>query len=98
MAGSGGKRPGAGRKQGVPNKVTLKREKELAAGGLMPLDYMLRVLRDEEAPVDRRDWASEKAAPYCHPRLTSVEHKGEDGGPIQTVLKVVFVKPPNADP
>jgi hypothetical protein len=40
--------------------------------------------------------AAKDAAPYCHPRLTSVEHKGEDGGPIQTVLKVVFVKPPNA--
>jgi hypothetical protein len=41
-----------------------------------PLDYMLQVLRDPEASPAERKWAAEKAAPYLHPRLQSVEHGG----------------------
>ena len=44
----GGKRPGAGRKKGSPNKVTAAREAEIAASGLTPLDYMLGILRDKK--------------------------------------------------
>ena len=77
MAGNGGKREGAGRKPGIPNKVTLKREAELSIGGLMPLDHMLSVLRSEGSSAEEKAWAAEKAAPYCHPRLTAVEHSGK---------------------
>jgi hypothetical protein len=76
MAGIGGKRPGAGRKRGARNKVTLAREAELAASGLTPLDYMLSILRDPEASHEDRKWASEKAAPYCHHRLSATEVTG----------------------
>ena len=76
MAGTGGKRPGAGRKRGARNKVTLAREAELAASGLTPLDYMLSILRDPEASREDRKWASEKAAPYCHHRLSATEVTG----------------------
>jgi hypothetical protein len=44
--------------------------------GLTPLDYMLQVLRDPEASPADRKWAAEKAAPYLHPRLQTVEHGG----------------------
>ena len=76
MAGTGGKRPGAGRRKGARNKVTLAREAELAASGLTPLDYMLSILRDPEASREDRKWASEKAAPYCHHRLSATEVTG----------------------
>jgi hypothetical protein len=76
MAGTGGKRRGAGRKKGARNKVTLAREAELAASGLTPLDYMLSILRDPEASREDRKWASEKAAPYCHHRLSATEVTG----------------------
>ena len=33
------------------------------------VDHMLQVLRDPLQPVERRDWAAEKAAPYCHAKL-----------------------------
>lgn len=79
----GGKRPGAGRKKGIPNKSTLARKKRIEESGLSPLDYMLGVLRNEKAPKAQRMWAAEKAAPYVHPRLAAVEHAGKDGGPIQ---------------
>lgn len=50
--------------------------KRHAAGELSPLDYMLQVLRDPEASPAERKWAAEKAAPYLHPRLQTVEHGG----------------------
>jgi hypothetical protein len=70
---AGGKRPGAGRKPGIANKASIARQAEVAASGETPLDYLLRVMRDEEA---RRD-AAKAAAPYVHPRLAAVEHSGQ---------------------
>jgi hypothetical protein len=65
----GGRREGAGRKKGSPNRTTAQRIAEVAAGGVTPLDRMLQVLRDPLQPAERRDWAAEKAAPYCHAKL-----------------------------
>ena len=61
----------------MPNKATAKREAEIAASGLTPLEYMLKILRDEKADPKDRQWAAQAAAPYVHPRLSSVEHGGE---------------------
>jgi hypothetical protein len=58
-----------------------------AEGGIMPLDYMLTVLRDEEMDASTRMDAAKAAAPYVHAKLASVEHKGEDGGPLQIIVK-----------
>ena len=44
---------------------------------MSPLDFMLSMLRDPEASIADRKWAAEKAAPYLHPRLQTVEHGGE---------------------
>jgi hypothetical protein len=79
-----------GRKAGTPNKATASREADIKAEGLTPLDYMLQVLRDETAEKADRMWAAEKAAPYVHPKLASVEHMGKDGGPISFVFKTVY--------
>jgi len=79
----GGKRDGAGRKSGVPNKATAERQKEIAASGETPLDYMLRVMRDPEADPSRRDDMAKAAAAYVHPKLAAVQHSGKDGGPIE---------------
>ena len=87
---AGGPRPGAGRKPGVPNKRTAEMVERAAADGIMPLDYMLRILRDENATADARMWAAEKAAPYLHPRLANVQIAGDDGGPVETRATVVL--------
>lgn len=100
MAGLGSK-PGerrGGRKKGIPNKLTLTRAAEIAASGLTPLDYMLSVLRDDSAPVARRDEMAKAAAPYCHNRLASIEHSGKDGGPIEVArVERVIVDPAHTD-
>lgn len=72
----GGKRPGAGRPKGAPNKASVEREKKVKASGLTPLDFLLSVLRDENVPREERVDAAHKAAPYVHPKLASVEHSG----------------------
>ena len=39
---------------------------------LMPVEWMLAVLRDPEAEQSRRDEMAKQAAPYLHPRLNAV--------------------------
>ena len=75
MAQRGGKRPGAGRKAGVSDKAKLAAK--VAESGLTPLDFMLGILRDEAQPYERRNDMAKAAAPYVHPRLATVEQKGD---------------------
>ncbi len=51
------------------------------AMGMLPLDFMLALLRDETASLADRKWAAERAAPYCHPRATAAVP--EDSGTRQ---------------
>lgn len=81
----GGNRPGAGRKRGTPNKASVERQKEVAATGITPLDYMLKVMRNPKADASRRDEMAKAAAPYVHPKLATMQHTGRGGGPIQTM-------------
>lgn len=73
----GGARPNAGRKPGAVNKATAKAREEAEATGETPLQFMLRRMRDEEAPIaDRMDMAK-AAAPFIHAKLSSIEAKVE---------------------
>lgn len=76
-----------GRKKGTPNRATAEKAAEIASSGLTPLDYLLTVMRDESVPRPERVDAANKAAPYVHPKLASIEHTGEDGGPL--VVQIV---------
>ncbi len=67
----GGARPGAGRKPGSKAQAT-KQALEAVGAGEMPLEYMLRVMRDHTADEKRRDAMAAAAATYIHPRLSSV--------------------------
>jgi hypothetical protein len=71
-----------GRSKGTPNKATAEKAAEVAASGLSPLDFMLRLMRDEEQPLNLRADAAKNAAPYVHPRLAAVEHTGKVMLPI----------------
>lgn len=75
----GGARAGAGRPAGAPNRATAKRQSEIAASGLTPLDFMLAILRDPTKEDAARFEAAKAAAPYVHPRLASTEVKNPDG-------------------
>lgn len=67
----GGYRPGAGRPKGAGSRGL----KKIPAGdagdlvrkaGLSPLEYMLRVMNNTEAPSERRDRMAIAAAPFVH--------------------------------
>ena len=72
-----------GRKEGTPNKATAAREAEIKASGATPLDFILGVMRDDSKTVEMRLEAAAKAAPYVHPRLSSVALGNKDGEPFQ---------------
>jgi hypothetical protein len=67
------------------------------AGGDMPLDFLLRLMRDLRAPITRRLEAAKAAAPFLHPRLNPVDPKPDEPKGV-TSLTVRFVHPKaNAD-
>lgn len=72
----GGKRDGAGRKPGTPNRRTAEKAAEIEASGLTPLDYLLSIMRDDNLDRDARVDAAKAAAPYVHAKLAAVEHSG----------------------
>lgn len=83
----GGPRPGSGRKKGVANLATQKAKEEANLTGETPLQYMLRVMRDPKATIERRDGMAKAAAPYIHAKLSSVEVGGApDAAPIQFLM------------
>jgi hypothetical protein len=69
----GGKRSGAGRKTGSLSKRSQEVAAAMVATGDLPLTYMLQVMRDETADRQRRDEMAKAAAPYVHPRLSSID-------------------------
>jgi hypothetical protein len=81
----GGSNPGerrGGRQKGTPNKKTRAFMESVEASGLVPLEYMLAVMRDETAPPERRDEMAKAAAPFVHPRLAAVKVQGDPSAPL----------------
>jgi len=76
----GGRRPGAGRPRSRVRALTREIANRCAEEGITPLEFMLRVMRDESADLQTRADMAKSAAPYIHPRLQAVEHAGWDGG------------------
>ena len=65
----------AGRPKGSVNKRTQAYLR--TNGGDLPLDYMLRIMRDPSQDHSRRDDMAKAAAPFLHAKLQSLQHSGE---------------------
>lgn len=87
-----GKKTG-GRSKGTPNKASAAKAAEIEASGLTPLDYMLSIMRDEANPRDMRLDAAHKAAPFVHPKLTAIQHSGDQDNPIHHVIQRRIIDP-----
>jgi hypothetical protein len=72
-----------GRKRGTPNKRSVRQLQAAVAGGAMPLDFLLSVVRAEALPIELRLDAARAAAPFMHHKLSALQHVGQDGGPIR---------------
>lgn len=81
---SGGKRIGAGRKRGGANLKTRAIADEAARNGITPLEVMLHAMRHAYDAGDFREAAERgrDAAPYCHPKLSSIEVGGKKDSPL----------------
>jgi len=82
---AGGKRLGAGRPRGITAGTKQERlEKMLGKGTKTPLQYMLNILNDKKTSPEKKMWAAEKAAPFVHPRLASIDQKlqGDKNEPV----------------
>lgn len=65
----GGKREGAGRPIGAQSRIEKEVKERAAKTGEMPIEYMLRVMRDKRADKGRRDEMAKAAAPYLHSKM-----------------------------
>jgi hypothetical protein len=91
----GGRRVGAGRKKGTPNKrrrtvVEAHAEVAILAAAkpdtVTPLSHMMAVLNDPGSPPSRKDAAAAAAAPYMHPKLNlSATSELNGGGRIDNI-------------
>ena len=82
------RRKTGGRQRGTPNKKTAARKAQEAAiaaeiedarsRGIEPLDFMLRIMRDETQDMQFRAQMAKAAAPYRHPQLSSIKHGGDE--------------------
>ncbi len=90
----GGRRPGAGRKKGVSNKVTAALRANLMAEGILPLEFLLGLVRDPTRPLAVRIEAAKAAAPFLHPKLQAIEHSSKGGDATPQCIEVRFVSPP----
>jgi len=54
--------------------VLTERQRE----GLLPLEYLLLLIRDDSIDAARRDRAAQWALPYCHARLAEKTKKAQD--------------------
>lgn len=95
----GGARPGSGRPKGSATAKTRAIADKAAAEGLTPLEYLLKVLRDESQEQAVRMDAAKSAAPYIHPRLSSVEAKVETEvrRKVRTIRREVIRNPDHTD-
>jgi hypothetical protein len=57
---------------------------------MMPLDYLLGIMRDKDQDGRSRLDSAKAAAPYCHARLSSTELSGPNGSAVkvQTTQKL----------
>jgi len=78
-----------GRKKGSLNRKTILNK--AAKQGITPLDYMLKVMRNQKAKTQRRDDMAKAAAPYLHAR------RAPEDKAARTVPPMVYVHPPLED-
>jgi hypothetical protein len=85
-----------GRQKGTRNRATSEARAAAEATGILPLDYMLSVMRDPDADHKRRDAMALGAAPYLHPRLSTIDatpSPADAEPPPKTSVLVKFVVP-----
>lgn len=87
----GGKREGAGRKKGTPNKKSVAIQDKLKELGCDPIEGMARIAEQamDEGDMQLAGSMYKELAQYVAPKRKAVEISGDQENPIQTVSKIV---------
>lgn len=84
----GTRKPGAGRPPGAKNKVTEEARRKALHAGVSPLDFLLKIMRNENEDMPRRIDAAKAAIPFVHPKLQNIEAQVE--GKQEVVGRIIF--------
>jgi hypothetical protein len=80
--------------RGVENaRATAEARAAAAKTGELPLDYMLRIMRDPKPSNTRRDEMARTAAPYLHPKIGVTEFVAPPRLGDDNEIRIVFVDP-----
>jgi hypothetical protein len=84
----GGARPGAGRKPGSANKRTRQIAEQVVLQGTTPLEVMLGAMEAARLAGNAKEAAyyAQMAAPYIHPRLSSMNTQAQIQGSMQVQI------------
>jgi hypothetical protein len=82
----GGKRNGAGRKKGKPNKTTQDVAERLAQLKCDPIEGMALIAQDPENTPELRGKMFAELAQYVAPKRKAIEHSGEMPGQTTVVI------------
>ena len=94
MAGQGAK-PGPRVRPGRPlGSVAAKHQitaKQIGFSDYYPLEYMLALMRDEDAEPQRRDAMAIQAAPFCHAKLNAITTASSKSASNNAELNIVQI-------
>jgi hypothetical protein len=94
----GGRRPGAGRPGRPKGSVCAKTKARLemarlaAEGGISPLDMMIQYARERWDAGDKKEACriAEAAAPYIHPRLSTIQQNTKlEGDTLSALMRAI---------
>lgn len=92
MASRGGKREGAGRKPGAPNKITADIKAIAQTYGEESIIGLIELSRDPETPAAARVAAYREVLDRGYGKAKQgIEMTGEDGGPVETITRIELV-------
>lgn len=77
MSSHGGTRNGSGRPMGSLTKRNREIASEALLSGQTPLEFMLSIMRNEDAEPKDRQKAAESCAPFLHPRISTLDRTVE---------------------
>src|SRR5262249_12303201 len=78
----------SGKPKGALNKSTRAIMEAANATGQAPPEIMLEAMHKawDAGDIENATKYAALAAPYCHPKLQSVEHSGKDDSPVRLVV------------
>jgi len=87
MSSHGGARRNSGRKSGAASRKTREIADHAVNAGITPLEVMLKAMRCADAEGDAKNAAfyANLAAPYIHPKLSSVNSRTDVTGQIEII-------------